>query len=279
MSATINGKAVTAMHFNGQNIASAWRDGKMVWSGVKPSSNAVREWVFPTRSDGNIMLSNYLQRAFGGDIVLESGDMQMSTLRTLPQLSLNPGAVTLAIGAHVEPIIYPSDSVTPGASSEWIIATKVTSPGSGYSGSSYPSGAFRLFIEAEDRRFVGVQLSATAASCGVLYRDSSDADFAFAKPSVPTSLPANAGGAEWGDLTVWYKDGVLRYYRNFSLLGTVHLGFRLDNVPVKPKLYLEVARTGSVFSQKLVAPPRLNFLAAYTGTEAASRASIWNLKT
>lgn len=277
MSATINGKKIAAMHYRGQKIASAWRDGQRVWSGVKPSSNEVREWVFPTRNDGNIQLSEYLKRAFGGDIVLESGDMQMAAINRLPQLSLN--RVTIALGAHVEPVIYPSDSVTPGASSEWIIATKVTSPGPDYSGSDFPSGAFRLFLETEDGRFVGVQLSATADNCGALYRASSADDFTFSKPSVSTRLPANAGGAEWGDLTIWYKGGVLRYYRNFSLLGTVHLGFRLDNAPVKPKLYLEVARTGGVFSQKFVAPPRLNFLAAYTGTEASSRAAIWNLKT
>lgn len=270
MSATINGKAVTAMHFNGQNIASAWRDGKLVWSGEQPlEQGGAWEKVFAPNKGAGVKLSTHLNSLFNGAVVVRSGDYALGNAM---ESSMRESLTLISQMSTASPVFGAPDNGGLEPSSEWIISMKLSpayAPQAGF-GSSYPTSyiGFGLFGEGAmlvENYLTTVRKDSKVTISGTVHSGGNS-----------PLLPAEIVNGQYGETAMWYRDGKIRVYHNFSLVDTFSAPKSLERARILPAISAPGIRYQFGFpQQKFYSPPPIKFLAAYTGQEARTRAQLW----
>lgn len=277
MGATINGKKIAAMHYDGQNIASAWRDGQLVWSANRMEDGISWERYFD-RVTSAIEFSEYLS----------SRDM----VTTTQDWSFQGAAKQSALHAYPQspfdgPVAFMSDAAA-DPSPEWLLAF-------GYNSTPGPVGGRSRLWWVGCR--VGIVDDAGDMLVGLTIRpdggDDSD------KPALLTVRRTD--GSEWSTEVSFPR---FTHHIGNTYLGEVYLRYvhsdrtvygyidsdeqfavelpgdtmNLSRVPV---------RTGVVVPRIITRPyhlgydcltmPQLTYVAGYTGWTAHDRALHWGL--
>lgn len=270
MSATINGKNAAAMFYGGQKISSAWRDGHRVWSGVQPlEQGAVWEKVFAPNKGSGVKLSTHLNSLFNGAVVVRSGDY---TLGNAMESAMSESLTLISQLPSASPVFGAPDGGGLEPSREWIISMKLAPKYSPQPapGNSYPTSyiGFGLFGEGAmlvENYLTTVRKDSKVTISGTVHQGGNS-----------PLLPAEIVNGQYGETAMWYRDGKIRVYHNFSLVDTFSAPKSLERARILPAISAPGIRYQFGFpQQKFYSPPPIKFLAAYTGQEARTRAQLW----
>lgn len=269
------GRSAISLHINGRPASSAWLGGKKVWSAV---SGEVWESVF-TMPNNDETLSSYLTRNFGNKVWAASGG---SYSRDFPMLrSTNVNALTMysyagrgtGTMAGVNALVAASGGSGIAPNKEWMLCAKL-SPSMKTDGTVTTVPVFLTSYFGLGLGSFGTdKLFYTGPELYLAYNGYSFTDSSGNKgdPAMD-KLPDKGTFAEYGEITMWYRDGKIRFYKDFAKRGEVEM----SNYAVSE--YLPYFRTRVVESKKsLEGPPPIKYFAAYTGIEARNRAVLWGM--